>query len=452
MTKCSACTRDPEAPFAPSARTEAALYFPLMRSLFRAPHAVLSTLLLATAACRDAGSTAVMPPPPAAEFILSAGDSSFWVTSLAGKVRMRGAPLQLARLDGRLYELYVADDDRSYEDAVLVGQRVYRRDLVSGDSVLVFQDTIVPKLARLYARLHPSDQPLSPDDTPNDEPLWTATSQLDLEGVAGPFVSFSLHTDVERDDEPLWHTSRRGVLDLRAGRPATLSAVTGTAQAAVERARGRVLKSTLDSVRATHDERGARAAALLSYYRLDPASFSITMVDGAPAVAYAVPGAGGGDAGHLLALAPIPIGEPDWWAEAASAFPISSVDGSRDVWRHGNYGNYEVVVRYDPVSGTGGLVLRDSTSREWALGRVPAPASRILWLDSPPVDSVQRRALERAFQESSLYDETVRTASLRSAPSRHHGTVRHPLAQHRRSVHPLPLARRARTRTTGHRT
>ena len=75
---------------------------------------------------------------------------------------MRGAPLQLARVDGRLYELYVADDDRSYEDAILVGQRVYRRDLVTGDSVLVYQDTLVPHLARLYSRLHPDDRPLRP--------------------------------------------------------------------------------------------------------------------------------------------------------------------------------------------------------------------------------------------------------------------------------------------------
>ena len=59
--------------------------------------------------------------PPAADFVLSAGDSSFWVTSEGGAIRFRGAPLELARVDGRFYELYVADDDRSYEDAVLSG-------------------------------------------------------------------------------------------------------------------------------------------------------------------------------------------------------------------------------------------------------------------------------------------------------------------------------------------
>jgi hypothetical protein len=316
---------------------------------------------------------------------------------------------------GRFYELYVADDDRSYEDAVLVGQKVYRRDLVTGDSLLLFQDTVVTQLAKTYGRLHPEDQPLRPNDEPSDEPLWTVTSDLVLEEIAGPFVSFSLHTDVERDDAPLWHTSRRGVLDIRTGRPATLAAVTGAAREAVERARERVLASTLDSVRASRDERGERAKAMLPYYRLDPASFSITTVDGTPAVAYAIPGAGGGDAGHLLALEPIPIGEPAWWREAAATLPMTFADGAREVWRQGAY---EVVVRYDSLNGTGQLALRDSTSREWVLGRVPAPARRILWLDRPPLDSTWRRALDRAFDESTLYDESIRTAAFRPTSPR----------------------------------
>lgn len=434
MTKCSGSGEAAEAPFAPPADGTSAVYSSHMRSFPSIPGRALVLAVLALSAGCERAAPSPPPPPPAAEFVLSAGDSSFWVTSLAGKVRIRGAPLELAVAGGRFYELYVADDDRSYGDAVLVGQKVYRRDLVTGDSVLLFQDTVVSRLARLYGRLHPDDEPLSPSDEPSDEPLWTATSTLAIDEVAGPFVSFTLHTDVERDDAPLWHTSRRGVLDIRTGRPATLAAVTGKAQADVERARTRVLRSTLDSVRTSRDERGERAAAMLSYYRLDPASFSVTTVDGAPAVAYALPGAGGGDAGHLLALAPIPIGEPSWWSEAAAGLPVSSADGGRDVWRHGTY---EVVVRYDSLNGAGELSIRDSTSREWTLGRVPAPATRILWLDRPPLDSVSRRALDRAFDESSLYDETVRTASFR-APSRARRAERHQ-ARHRL---PHPAARR----------
>ena len=440
MTKGSVSAGVSLAAFTPRARGAANVYFMVMRhsppASCRVPLLALCVLSALTA-CRDGASAAAPSAPPSAEFVLSAGDSSFWVSSERGKINMRRAPLELAAADGRFYELYVADDDRSYESAVLVGQKVFRRDLVTGDSLLLYQDTVVARLARLYGRLHPDDEPLRPDEEPSEDPRWTATSSLALDEVAGPFVSYSLHTDVERDDVAPWHTSRRGVLDIRTGRPATLAAVTGAAKADVERARARVFQSTLDSVRASQDERGERAAAMLPFYRLDPASFSVTTLDGAPAVAYAIPGAGAGDAGHLLALAPIPIGEPAWWPAAMTTLPVSSADGGRDVWRRGAY---EVVVRYDARSGAAQLALRDSTSREWALGRIPAPATRILWLDRPPLDSLWRRALDRAFEESSLYDETVRTAAYRARP-RHRGAARS-RSQHRPS-HVVP-ARPAR--------
>ncbi|HEX5970530.1 MAG TPA: hypothetical protein VFY85_01315 [Gemmatimonadaceae bacterium] len=395
---------------------------------FHLPRSRALLFVVALAACRPP-STPDAPPPPAADFVLAAGDSSFWVTSAGGTVHVRGAPLDLARVDGRLYEIYVTDDDRSYGDAVMVGQLVYRRDLVTDDSLLVYQDTIVPRVARQYARLHPGDTPLAPDEDESDDPLWTAATTLDLEEVAGPFVSFSLHADVERDDAPLWHTSRRGVIDLRTGGSATLAAVAGTASAEVERARRTVMEATLDSVRVRGDELSARAAAVLPHYRLDPASFSITTLDGAPAVSFALPGEGDGDAGHLLALSPIRIGEPAWWAAAASSLPVTSVDGLRDVWRHGRY---EVVVHYDPDRGDARLVLRDSTSREFTVGRVPAPATRIIWLDQPPIDARTRRALTRAFDDAMLYDDAVRAVAWRRAapPTRHRASDASRAAKH----------------------
>lgn len=401
----------------------------------------LAALALAvTAGCRDAvPATAAATPPPVAEFLLAAGDSAFWVRSVAGAVRVRGAPLELARVGGRFYELYVADDDRSFEDATFIGQRVYRRDLVRGDSVLVYEDTIVPRLAREYQRRHPDDRPLRGSDEPSDDPRWSAVASLDLMEVHGPFVSFDTHTDVERDDAAPWHTSRRGVIDLRGRGAVPLAGVVGAGSAlpVVERERAMAVRAALDSVRATVGEPAARAAATLPFYRMDPGSFALTTVDGAPAVAYALPGAGDGDAGHLLPLPPIRIGEPSWWPEVAATLPVGSANGARDVWRHAGY---EVVVHYDSAAGAARLSLRDSTSREWTVARVPAPATRIFWLDAPAIDSVSRRALERAFEESTLYDEAVRTASVRT----HRAGARLRLAstrpRHRRSSH---SARRA---------
>src|SRR5689334_7560723 len=130
--------------------------FPL-RSL-RLTTSCALVLALASASCQPS-LRADLPPPPA-EFLVTAGDSTFWVTRADGKFRIRRAPLTVAKVDGRFYELYVADDDRSYFDALLVGQRIFRRDLLSGDSLQVFEDLRVSGIARAYAAAHPAEQPL----------------------------------------------------------------------------------------------------------------------------------------------------------------------------------------------------------------------------------------------------------------------------------------------------
>ena len=370
-------------------------------------------LVLGAFGCRGPQTDSARPPD--ADFVLAAGDSSYWVTSANGSVNVRGAPLELARVDGRFYEVYVADDDRSFEDAVLVGQRIYRRDLITGDSLLVYEDTIVPRLAAHYARLHPEDVALRPTDEASDDPLWQATATIDLVELHGPFLSYTLHADVERDDAAPWHTSRRGVIDLSTGRPASLARVAGGDPVRIARRRTLAVASIVDSVRAggSRIDR-ARTASLLRAYHLDPAGFTITTVDGQPAVAYALSGRGEGDEGHLLELPPIPIGEPAWWTDAQASLPVSSADGSRQVWRHGRY---DVVARQDSSARVARLLLRDSTSREWPVGTVPLPASRIYRLDEPLVDSVARRGLARAFDESALYDDAVRSATDRRARS-----------------------------------
>ena len=391
------------------------MYLPRVRPLpvLRLRVVLALSLVVGAIACRD--SAPDLGRPPAADFVISAGDSSYWVTSADGSVRVRGAPLQIARVDGRFYELYVADDDRSYEDAVLIGQRIYRRDLVTGDSLLVYEDTVVPRLAAQYARLHPGDVRLQPSDEANEDPLWHATTTIELIDLHGPFLSYSLHADVERDDADAWHTSRRGVIDLSTGRPASLARVAGGDASHILKRRTLAVAAVMDSVRAGGDRIDrARTASLLRAYYLDPSGFVLTTIDGGPAVAYALSGRGTGDEGHLLELPPIAIGEPAWWSEAAPSLPIPSADGSRQVWRHSRY---EVVARQDSSASVARLLLRDSTSREWPVGHVPVPTPRILWLDQPPIDSATRRALSRAFDESALYDETVRSASLRRRAS-----------------------------------
>ena len=120
-----------------------------------------------------------------------------------------------------------------------------------------------------------------------------------------------------------------------------------------------------------------------------------------------LPSAGTGDATQVLSLDPIGFASPAWWHQVALSLPMRSADGSREVWRHASY---SVVVRYDDA-GDARMSLRDSTSREWPVGRVSSPATHIFWLDAPRFDPRTRRALTRAFDEASAYGADIKVAS-----------------------------------------
>src|SRR5215472_10546332 len=179
--------------------------------LFR--RAVVAGLLGATA-CKHAAAPSSMQPPPTAEFLLSSDDSTFWVRTTTGEARVRGAPLVLANYEGRFFEVYSADDDYSFPDASLVGERLYRRDLISGDSTLVFTDTVVPRVAKEYALAHPGERPLGPDDEGDANPSTTVTAEVDILEIYGPYVSYEYHVDMEMPNRPAWHSTRHGVIDL----------------------------------------------------------------------------------------------------------------------------------------------------------------------------------------------------------------------------------------------
>jgi hypothetical protein len=353
----------------------------------------LLLLLAALFACRDGGRHNPAEPPPTAEFILAAGDSAYWVTSDTAGIRVRGAPIELARIGGRFVELYVVDDDYSFQGADLIGQSVYRRDLRFNDSTRVFSDSLVPAFARSYARAHPDDRRLGPNEEPDPDPELRATATLEFLGTYGTFVSYSLHTDVEREGAPLWHTSRHGVLDLRTGKRATLADIAGSDAAEIERRRDEMFKTVLDSIR-------VRAAASVPRYRFDPSSFTLTTVGGAPAIAYAIPTAGTGEEEETLSLPAVAFTRPAWWGEVVPTLSEPTGDERLDRWRRTGY---SVVARYD-TSGDGHLLLRDNArDREWPIAGISAPVRRIYWLDHAPVDPEMRHALVRAFEEAASY-------------------------------------------------
>ena len=360
-------------------------------------------------------SVPVAAPPPAAEFLLATADSTFWVRTTPDGIRAHGAPLLLANYGGRFYEIFVADDDRSYEDALLVGQRLYRRDLAGGDSVVLFADTIVPRLAGTYARAHPSERPLKPEEDVRENPHIRATAEVDVLDVHGPYLSFQYHADVAQPGGSAWHTTRHGVLDLRSGRSMAVADLFGDAIAERVLRVGRVaFQAALDTLRAREgrgDSRVGRAANTLSRFTFDARSFALAAVDSTPAVEFAATGRGSQDEEGPPPLPPVPAGDAPWWREALSSLPSADAVGAVDRWRQSATPpttGYDVLARYDSLGETAHVALADGR-HEWPVASVAAPVNRIFWLDRTPIDSAQRRGLVRAFSEASLYDETTRS-------------------------------------------
>jgi hypothetical protein len=346
--------------------------------------------------------------PPTAEFLVASFDSTYWVTSGATGVQLRGAPLTLTSTNGRFYELFVADDDRSFYDAVLVGQRLYRRDLLTGDSAVVFADSVVPRLATRYAAAHPAEFPLDGDEEPSEEPELVANAEVELVAVHGPYATYEYHTDVERSGGESRYVTRRGVVDWRTGRAEPLATLFGEGEArALVREGRRRLAAALDSVRRSPDPRAVDVRPSLGRFAFDERSFSLGDSAGRPAVTFYVPGAGDDAGGLVLPLPPIVTPLPAWWADVRGALAEPPADGAVDRWAGARYG---LLARYasDTVAT---LALVDPARREWPVGRVQASLERVLWLDRPPVDARTRRALQRAFDESALYDEEARLAT-----------------------------------------
>jgi hypothetical protein len=379
----------------------------------RPPYIAFVALVTLVSGCRVERPAV---PAPRAEFLVAAGDSTYWVRANAEGIRRRGSSMMLALFDGEFYEIYTTDDDRSFYDAVFVGQRVYRRDLLTGDSTLVYQDTLVDNVRRAWAAAHPGELPLAPDEDGSDRPAGTATADVELLDVHGPFLSLEHHNDVDLAGAPHVHQTRRRVVDLRAGRAATLADVLGPDEARVVLSRAqRLLEAARDSIRSARDPRAVRARGVAGELSFDARSFSLTDLGRKPAVAFVVPTVGSSDADVGLPLSPLPASEPSWWPALRATLPTNR-DSADERWTGKGY---VVRARYASDGETASLALGDSTGREWNVGRVQAPVHRILWLDSPPLDSLHRGALERAFDDAVLYDDAVRVAA------RGHGHVSH---------------------------
>ncbi|HST07265.1 MAG TPA: hypothetical protein VLJ83_03800 [Gemmatimonadaceae bacterium] len=180
------------------------------------------TLLTITTLAAAGACALPPPPPPVAEFLVSAGDQTYWVRSDNSGVKIRGSPLILARSGGRYYEIFVGEIDRSFPRALLSGERVFRRELASGDSTIIYDDTTIVRMSEDYHRQHPSAPLLGPDDDPEDDVDVSAVGETDILNVLGPYVAIEHRLSVERPDDHDEDDTTRAVIDLRNGRPVAL--------------------------------------------------------------------------------------------------------------------------------------------------------------------------------------------------------------------------------------
>jgi len=165
------------------------------------------------------------PPPPLAEFLVSSGDQTYWVQSNHLGLRIRGSPLILARTGARYYEVYIGEVDLSYPRALFAAERVFRRELSSGDSAVIFEDSAVLGLAADYKRTHPAQRPLAPDEDPSDEVDLAAVGETDILNVLGAYVALENRVSVGRADGSDQEDTTRIVVDIRNGKRVSLEHV-----------------------------------------------------------------------------------------------------------------------------------------------------------------------------------------------------------------------------------
>lgn len=348
---------------------------------------------------------------PAADFLVAAGDSIFWIRSEADGIRVRGAPMALAMVGGRIAELYVADDDHSFYDAVYVGQRLFKRDLINGDSVQLFADTLMRLLARSYAAANPDEQPLAATEQGSETPRTIGSAEILVLDVMGPWVSYEYRTDVDIIGRPSSHGLRHGVLDLRTGLPTTLDALVGRAQARGIVADGqRQWRELRDSVLSASAELQDAAAVRAEFAQLtfDARSFGLVALDRQPRVRFTLAQSAAPQPAAPQSLFPVVLESPPWWEGVMGDYPETQ-DPGLFVWPRAEY---SIVAR--PAEGPAprlAFALRDAGGQEWRLGFVPAPVSRVMWLDDSLMAPGTREALVRAFDEASFYSEETRVAS-----------------------------------------
>jgi hypothetical protein len=321
------------------------------------------------------------------------------------------APMLLATLGGRLIEIYVAEDPINFEAASFVVGRVFRRDLVTGDSTLVYADSSVLREAMAYVRAHPDAERLDDDETVPDDARTFESSVTPLE-VVGATLGVEVHLD-RTVGELGTHDTYRATIDLLTGRRLSLADLIVPSQASASLL---VAHRNLAEAIALAGRRagpvGKAASKAIASLPFDSLSFSLTRRGDSLAAQFLAHDEQVIDEvrdTHRFALEPIPLVPPAWWSAARRTLPRQLPDSTARF----DVGQVLLDVTYD--SQDVAQVAAHTSGGSRAVTRMRGPVRRAIAVgDSLIAPAGQwRRALQRAFAESGYYSEQVRAASLR---------------------------------------
>lgn len=170
------------------------------------------------------GCSLPSPKPPAAEFLVADGSSTYWVHSGPAGISSRTSPLILTAADSRFYEVYVEEVTRSYEDAIFSREPIYSRDLLTGRKKILYEDDKVTDWEKAYLTGNPRARLLDPDEDTNDDVSVAATAESDILGVAGPYVLYNRRITLEKSNFEQSDSSREAI-DLRSGEVVPITAL-----------------------------------------------------------------------------------------------------------------------------------------------------------------------------------------------------------------------------------
>jgi hypothetical protein len=366
-------------------------------------------LLCAIAACSPA--TKRNPRAPDAEFLLVSDDSTTWVRSTSDSLIVRRAPMLVAALDGRLIELFVADETIGFEEASFLVSRLYRRDLVTRDSTLVFADSVVLRDAMTFMRSHPSAERL-PDDEEPESALRAVESSITPLEIIGGTIGLDIHID-RTVGEFGTHDTYRATIDLKTGRRLALPSIVtpAAARAAFAVAHTR-LSDAVSMAGSGGDVVGRAASTAMSALRIDSLGFALTRIGDSLAASWIAHSEQVIDETrdtHRYDLQPVPVTPPSWWSTVRSTLAVQRPDSSSRFALNG----LTLELRYDREDVAS--ISAHSQAGVLPVTRMSGPVRRVIAIaDTLIAPAGQwRRALQRAFSESEYYSDQVRAAAFR---------------------------------------